>query len=180
MKKRIALLVLVLTLVLCTGVDAWSNDSASEMQLLSTHNIWIYAQSWESFPISCAAGDMLSGEYVLTSDGDRFPGDETKYDNWLLSGIDFLILDESNYELWIEELPATPIIELLDHEELVWSIEIPHDGLWYVVYFNDSIFMKQLAGSINHAGQNDALFILIGIISVGSLLTITFIYWKKK
>ena len=97
-----------------------------------------------------------------------------------LGDYDFLILDESNYELWIEELPATPIFEKMDLEELVWNVAIPHDGLWYVVYFNDSIFMKQLAGSIILSGQNDALFIIIGIICVGSLLTITFIFWKKK
>ncbi len=119
---------------------------------------------------------------MLTSNGDLFIGDQTKYDNWLLDGIDFLILDAANYELWLDDLSSTSLYEREGVFELEWSIEIPSDGTWYIIYYNDSIFMKQVEGNIQHISQSgftDSL--LIGIlIGLPSLLTLIFIIRKKK
>ena len=180
MTKRFSLLVLVFILLLATGVEARDHDLISGEQLLATHDIVIEAVSWRSFPISCAAGDTLSGEFRIVSNGDLFPGDETKYDNWLLGGIDFLILDEDNYDLWVDDSVVSPIFEGDSLVKLTWNIEIPSNGVWYVVYSNDSIFMKEIEGSIIRSGPNDILIQLIGLIGVASFLTLLFIYWKKK
>ena len=179
-KKRFSLLVLVFILLLATGVEARDHDLISGEQLLATHDIVIEAVSWRSFPISCAAGDTLSGEFRIVSNGDLFPGDETKYDNWLLGGIDFLILDEDNYDLWVDDSAVSPIFQGDSLVKLTWNIEIPSNGVWYVVYSNDSIFMKEIEGSIIRSGPNDILIQLIGLIGVASFLTLLFIYWKKK
>lgn len=180
MKKRFSLLVLVFILLLATGVEARDHDLISGEQLLATHDIVIEAVSWRSFPISCAAGDTLSGEFRIVSNGDLFPGDETKYDNWLLGGIDFLILDEDNYDLWVDDSAVSPIFEGDSLVKLTWNIEIPSNGVWYVVYSNDSIFMKEIEGSIIRSGPKDILIQLIGLIGVASFLTLLLIYWKKK
>ena len=179
-KKRFNLLVLVFILLLATSAEARDHDLISGEQLLATHDIVIEAISWRSYPITCTTGDTLSGEFRIVSNGDLFPGDETKYDNWLLDGVDFLILDEDNYNLWVDDSVASPIFAEYSLVKLTWSVEIPSDGIWYVVYSNDSIFMKQIEGSIIRSGINDIVFQLIGLIGVASLLTLILIYWKKK
>ena len=184
MTNRYILIILVLLMVTIPVVDARNQSSDYSLIALVTHDIVIEAISWTSFPIFCLEGDTLSGEFQLTSDGDLFPGDQTKYDNWLLGGVDFFILDDENYDLWVEESTAGPIFERESLIELEWSIEIPSSGTWYVVYSNDSIFMKQIEGSIERTSPHSIFFLLIGI--AGVVLIVTFIIgyvliprWKK-
>lgn len=180
MNKRTVLVVLVLSMFIVTGADARERELTLSSQALATHDVVVDAVSWRSFPITCAAGDTLSGEFTLISEGTLFPGDQTVYDNWLLGGIDFLIFDESNYNLWTEDMSATPLFELQTLVKLSWSVEIPYEGVWYVVYFNDSVFIKQIEGSIIHSGSIDLLVPLIGIIGAAVFLAISFRFWKKK
>jgi len=178
--KRTVLVILILSMFIAAGVDAREHDPTLLPQVLAAHDVVIDAVSWRSFPITCVAGDTLSGEFSIVSNGDLFPGDQTKYDNWLLGGIDFLILDKVNYDLWVNESVATPLFEGHSLVKLAWSIEIPYNGVWHVVYSNDSIFMKQVEGSIIRSGPNDFLIQLIGLIGAASSLTLLLIYWKKK
>jgi hypothetical protein len=138
--------------------------------------------STQAFHLQCDAGDILSGAFVVVMDGDLFPGDQTKYDYWLLTGVDFLILDAENYAVWLIGDEANVQFRTEDVSELNWSIEIPSEDTWYAVYSNDSIYMKQIEGSINHSGQDDFLFLilLIGIICTVSISTLVFITKKKK
>ena len=180
--KKIHLLPLALVFLLVTNIAAGNHVQTSGEEPSTTHDYLLDAISWKSISISCLAGDILSGEFMLTSNGDLFIGDQTKYDNWLLDGIDFLILDAANYELWLDDLSSTFLYEREGVFELEWSIEIPSDGTWYIIYYNDSIFMKQVEGNIQHISQSgftDSL--LIGIlIGLPSLLTLIFIIRKKK
>lgn len=180
MNNRSVLITLILLMFITPVVDAREQNPNRKPQMSATHDIVIEAVSWKSFPISCSMGDTLSGEFRIVSNGDLFPGDETKYDNWLLGGIDFLILDEDNYDLWVDDSAVTPIFQGHSLVKLTWSIEIPYNGVWYVVYSNDSIFMKQIEGSIIRSGPNDSLIQLIGLIGVASFLALIFIYSKKK
>ena len=181
LKKKLSLLILVLSLVVASA-EAWDQTLIDYEQPMATHDILLDAVSWKSFPIMCIAGDTLSGEFELTSNGDLFIGDQTKYDNWLLTGITFLILDESNFDLWINDQPAEPLFEREGVNILTWTVKIPSDGIWYVVYFNDSIFMKQVEGSIQNISQNGFTLgvTLIGLIGLSSLLMASFFLWKKK
>ena len=129
MKKKIYILPLALIFLLSTNFAAGYNLETSSEQPLVIHKFLLESVSWKSIPISCLAGDSLSGEFVLTSNGDLFIGDQTKYDNWLLDGIDFLIIDSANYELWINELSTTLLYERKGVFELSWSIEIPKMNL---------------------------------------------------
>jgi hypothetical protein len=160
--------------------DAREQPTNLKTSALAIHDIVIEAISWISFPIMCSAGDTLSGEFRLVSNGDLFPGDQTKYDNWLLGGIDFIILDEENYDLWVDGSIATSIFEGLSLVELEWSIEIPRNGVWYVIYSNDSIYMKQIEGRIIRSGPIDILILLIGLVGAASFLTLIVLFWKKK
>lgn len=180
MTKKLVFIVLIISLFTIGWVDAGDQDISHQVQSLSTHNIMMDASSWTSFPVFCQSGDTLSGEFVVKRDGVLFPGDQTEYDIWLLTGIDFLILDETNYDRWIQEESANPIFEMKTLIQLTWSVEVPHEGVWYVVYVNDSIYMKRIEGSIVHPGSGDVWLIVFGTISIVPILGITYMFWKKR
>jgi hypothetical protein len=180
--QRRLILVGVIFSLLIIGVDAWDNDGQSAEQLNATHDVLLDAVSWKAFSYRCAKGDTLSGEFLLIRDGALFIGDQTKYDNWLLGGIDFLILDEENYNLWIHGNKTTSLFERETVVKLTWSVEIPESGLWYVVYFNGSIYMKQIEGSIHHYAKNDpiALLVLIGLAGLAATTIVCLLYKRKN
>lgn len=182
MKRKICILPLLLVFLLVTNIAAGNNVETTGEGPLATHDLLLDSVSWESIPISCLPGDTLSGEFILTSNGDLFIGDQTKYDNWLLDGIDFLILDAANYELWIDDLPVNSFFERNGIVELEWSIEIPSEGIWYIIYNNDSIFMKQVEGNINHISQRGLTytFVVATLLGLATLLALLFIFRKKK
>ncbi len=185
MKRKVRhsffLFVILFSLLSLTCVSAGETNTKEDLNLKAAHEIILDALSWKAFPFQCAIGDTLSGEFILTKNGDIFVGDQTKYDNWLLTGIDILILDESNYNLWVNDLSAAPLFEIQNVVELVWSVETPNEGRWYVIYFNDSIFIKQVDGSIHIASQNSfsTTLIVLGFISLSFLLALTFKFRRK-
>jgi len=178
----LCLMVILVPILLTANVSGHDTNFQGALKSASSHEIILDAISWKAFPLQCAAGNTLSGEFILTNNGDIFVGDQTKYDNWLLTGIDFLILDASNYDLWVNGLSASPLFEMKNVYELAWSVETPSDGLWYVIYFNDSIFIKQVDGIIHHTTQNSLSFALIvlGVISLAFLLALTFKSHRKN
>jgi hypothetical protein len=178
--KRLGFIVLIVSLFIVSGVDAGNQDLNHQVRALSTHDITMDASSWTSFPVFCQSGDILSGEFVVKKDGELYPGDQTEYDLSLLTGIDFIILDDANYDLWIQDESASPIFEMKTLVQLTWSIEIPHEGLWYIVYVNDSVYMKQVEGSIVHPGSGDVWLFAFGVIGVVPIVGIAYIFWKKR
>ncbi|MHA1964143.1 MAG: hypothetical protein ACXACG_02895 [Candidatus Thorarchaeota archaeon] len=180
MKKSLIIICMVLTLSIATCVSAYEQDRTPNYVPLVTHKIVIDAHDWESFPIQCYTGDTLSGEFMITHNGELFPGDQTEYDNWLLGGIDFLVFDEENYSSWVEGSSAIPLLEGSGLEELTWSIEIPYDDVWYVVYSNDSIFIIEIEESIVRSGLYDQFVLVIALVGLVALLSLTLFMWKKK
>ena len=188
MKKHVGivrvyvLVIILLQVMLITGVGAIDTNQQRPLTLNSAHEITLEALGWEVTAISCLAGDSLSGEFTLTSNGDLFIGDQTKYDNWLLDGIDFLILDATNYALWKDDLAVTSLYEREGVFELQWAIEVPSEGIWYIIYYNDSIFMKTVEGNIQRISPYEFTytFVIATLLSLTSLLALLFIYKKKK
>ena len=180
--RRFVLIMVLLQGILVIGVSAANSNRQRVLTFNISHEFVIDALEWEATPISCLAGDNLSGELRLTNDGDLFIGDQTKYDNWLLGGIDFLILDETNYELWLDDLPSSPLYERTSVIELTWSVEIPSGGIWYIVYFNDSIFMKQVQGNIQHISQRGFTYTLViaSLVCTSALLILLYVVRKKR
>jgi hypothetical protein len=181
LKRRLVIVCFIIS-ILAVGVDASDYARSGMEHLLASQSILLDAVSWKEFPILCKTGDTLSGEFLLTRDGDLFIGDQTKYDNWLLGGIDFLILDEENYNLWVGGNLTTPLFERETVAKLTWSVEIPKDGLWYVVYFNDSIYMKQVEESIQHHTNSNPVILLsfLSIVDVATIFVLALIYKPKK
>jgi hypothetical protein len=166
--KKYQLFQLVIVFLLVTNFTQ-NNMGTPDIQSATVQDIVIGAVSYAVIPINCLAGDTLSGKMIITNDGDLFPGDQTKYDNWLLGGIDFLIFDADNYELWVNDLSANSLYERRSVLELSWSVEIPSEGTWYIVFVNDSIFIKQIQSDIQHDSPASMMF----IISVVTLIALT-------
>ena len=180
---RIPVLVVILLLIMPITTTSINNEDHQRNFVPSeTHSFLLDALTWNSFQVHCLAGDVVFGEFSLTNNGDLFIGDQTKYDNWLLDGINFIILDEYNYEMWLDGNPIESLFEKEGVVELSWSVDIPSNGVWYIIYYNDSIFMKQLEGNIQHISQNGFTYFLIsaGLLGLAILPTLIFIFRKKK
>lgn len=178
--KRFGLIIVTLSLFLVCIADAGTQNPNHQVQALTTHDVIIDANSWQSFPVFCQSGDTLWGEFVVKKDGELYPGDQTEYDLSLLTGIDFLILDEANYDRWTQDDSVSPIFEMKTLVQLTWSIEIPHKGIWYILYVNDSIYMKQIEGNIIHSGSNEIWLLVIGIVGLVPFVGVAYIYWRKR
>lgn len=177
MKRRIVLFVLVFTLVLGTGVDAGSHESKTWMQPLISHSILIEGFSWRAYDIECQEGDTISGSFEVTCDGSLYIGDEQKYDDWSLEGIQFYIFDEGNYSLFVEDNAFKASFVRNDVLSLTWTFEVPSDGIWYIVYDNITIYLMNIDGSINYPHISDALVVIVlgifgGLVSLGLVLLI--------
>ena len=181
MKKAI-MIPLAIVFILITNVAPSTYIETSGKIPSAKQEFVLEAISWKSFAITCFTGDSLSGEFTLTSNGDLFTGDQTKYDNWLLDGIDFLILDAANYELWVEDSSVSPLYERKGVVELEWSVEIPSEGIWYIIYNNDSIFMKQVEGNIQRVSQSGFIstLVIVSLLILTALLALIYMFRKKK
>ena len=178
--RRSVLIIVILLMFITPAADAREQNPNLKPHALVTHDIIMDASSWTSFPVLCQSGDTLSGEFVVKKDGELYPGDQTEYDLSLLTGIDFLILDEANYDRWIQDDSTTPIFEMKTLVQLTWSIEIPHEGMWYILYVNDSVYMKEIEGSILHSGSGDVWLPVLGIIIVVPVVGLAYLFWKKR
>ncbi len=136
--------------------------------------------SWKAFEVYCVEGDTLSGSFKITRDGDLFIGDQTKYDNWLSGGIDFLIMNEETFYSWSQGLSIDAGYERKGIAELTWSYDVPSTGKWYVVYFNDSIYIKRIEGSVSLASPSNPTVPLILLASVSALALAGLYVAKKK
>jgi hypothetical protein len=167
--------------LLVLNIDAAPPNYQHPLEASAAQDISLQSASWKAFDISCVVGDVLSGFFKIIVDGDLFPGDQTKYDNWLLGGIDFLILDEENFNSWNQGHEVIPSYERKNVVELSWSFSVPSDGEWYVIYINNSIYMKQVEMSIDHSNTSDySLGLILVAIFAASALAGLYIFKRKK
>jgi hypothetical protein len=112
-------------------------------------NFWLEAWSSCQYSFDCNAHDILYGEIEVKQDGDLFPGDQTKYDIWLIEGVNILVCNQTNYELWLSGKEATAVVRGNHVSSFSWRTELPLGGRWYVICYSDSIFRKHLEVSVN-------------------------------
>jgi hypothetical protein len=166
--------------LLVVNIEARSDDHSQLFIPLSAFDISLQAVSWKAFDVDCSAGDTLSGSFKLTRDGDLFIGDQTKYDNWLLGGIDFLIMNETDFDSWIRGNSTDAKYERRSITELFWSFEVPSTGKWYIIYVNNSIYMKQIEGDISHASPSSLALPLFIVSLAATLVLLGFCLVNKK
>ena len=148
MRKSTCLFIFILAMILFPVLTIAKQDaSAGNPIALGSHELLMDPITWEAFSLQCDEGETLSGSFVVTQDGTLFIGDETRYEYWLLEGIDFFICNAASYEAWVDGNEADYLFIRENVSELDWSVDIPSSGEWYIVYWNDTIFMKSLEGN---------------------------------
>lgn len=141
-----------------------------------TRDFWLEAWSSQQYAFDCNAHDVFSGTLQVKQDGDLFPGDQTKYDLWLIQGVSIMICDQKNYDLWMNGKQATTILTKDHVSSCSWRTEVPESGRWYVVYYSDSIFRKHIEISIDQvAAWTPAGVLIIASAAALSAVAITLI-----
>ncbi|RDE12291.1 MAG: hypothetical protein C4K47_08385 [Candidatus Thorarchaeota archaeon] len=116
-------------------------------------DFWLEAWSSNQYTFDCNAHDILYGELVVKQDGDLFPGDQTKYDIWLIQGVNVLVCNQTNYSLWLSGKEPAAIVRGDHVSSFSWRTEVPGAGLWYIICYSDSIFRKHLEVSVNQVAS---------------------------
>ncbi len=167
-KKLVVLMMLLVLLVMPQVVKAKRVHQSQEIGPSDFHEILVDAVSWKTFALYCEAGEILSGSFEVVKDGDLFIGDQTNYDFWLLEGIDFFICSEASFQSWEKGDDIAVLFERSNAVKVTWSVEIPYTGTWYIVYWNDTVYMKTVEGSFFR--ESDAVLPLVyGILAAGSV-----------
>jgi hypothetical protein len=181
LKSSSAIVSIIFTLFIVQGAIA-DVSQGRKIAYLESHEIQLQSLSSKVFKMDCIGGDILYGEFVVTSDGDLYQGDQRKYDLWVGwgHGVDFYIFNQKNYEWWLEGESIIPYFERTDVNELSWSIGVNQSGLWYIVYVNDSpSYMKTVEGSIYHSSNVDYFLLGLFLGAVG-IMVIILIIWHLK
>lgn len=174
MKKSVYLLVITITLLI-TGVSAVDDTNDNVIEIQASHGFMLEGFTWKSFEMDCLEGDTLTGSFKVECDGSLYIGDEQRYDDWSLEGIDFYILDEGNFSLFIQRDPFETAFARNDVQSLSWTFEIPSDGVWYIIYENRSIYLMNIEGSMGRIDDSNniiamTLIVLAGAAAVGIIL----------
>ncbi len=143
-----------------------------------SQEFWLFPLSSKTFSVSCQTGDILSGQFTVTIDGDMYYGDQQKYDLWVGwgAGVDFHILNQSNKELYLMGEPFDSFYYVSDATNLSWSIEVPTSGEWYIIYENDSaVYGKQIATSVSQNSRFlEILPVIISLLMFGVISSLAY------
>ncbi len=179
--NRLMVLFIALTVMIPIGRQL---DAPIITQKMS-YDFWLNPLSFKSFPLSCAKGTIVSGDYVILIDGDYYEGDQQKYDLWpAVQGIILMIFQDAEYQKWIHGDNFTTVLTKSGYPQLSWSATVFEDGQYQIVYSNDAITRKRIQGQItisNDLSQAfDYLFIPSSVIIVISIFLIIIVFLRKR
>lgn len=155
------LVVFTLSMIVVPIVSCGEKVHNHDYRVLGNHEVVIDSLSWTAFSVNCQIGERISGSFQVRCDGSLYPGDEQKYDDWVPENIQFYILNEVNYLLFTESQDFNASYYREDISKLDWSFQIPASGNWYILYYNNSIYMMTVIGVINSTHSFDLLLIII-------------------
>ncbi len=156
-----------------------ASDMNSELQLhlLTSHEVVLESFTSEVIELECISGQLLSGQFEIFCDGRLYPGDDQRYDDWMLESIQFYILNETEYYNYVNDLNFTPNFER-DAQKLSWQFEVVETGKWYVVFYNPSIYLITVQWHIEKGDSDNCMIVIMGLTI--SLLTISTIFYIKR
>jgi len=151
---RKAYLFLLLMIIFTSSIILWYSGTSLPSESNNHYNFVLDAMSWNAIQVDCEQEDIISGSFKSSSDGSLYFGDEQKYDNWIFVGIEFYILNHSNYVLFSDSNAFNSDYSKSNVMELSWSFIVESNDTWYVVYYNNSIYLKTIEGTINHTNDS--------------------------
>jgi hypothetical protein len=170
-----------LVLAVTCSVGPSSQDATRQRNALVTHSTILDAFSWTAYDFECARGDVISGWFNVACDGSLYTGDEQKYDDWSLEGIQFYVLDEYNYSRFLRGESFVACVAKHDVLGSSWSFIAQHDGTMYVIYENNTVHLMSVEGSIDQSGSPVAMLIIVSsIIASVALLGAALIIRRRE
>jgi hypothetical protein len=139
MRRRWLFGALLLALTFCpvSVACASSRNETPTLRPLTDIDVWVDTLSSYSFYTEdCKKDGRIYGSFEVTSGSD----------------IDFFICDQTNYDLW-KTGSSSVAYEINDNVgSLSYSLNLPHDDTWYVVFYNDNWFYrKHIEGTVYYA-----------------------------
>ena len=113
---------------------------------------------YNSYKIWCVENDTLHGRFEVIQG----------------NAIDLVVMDDKEHNAWTRGLYLSGIYVQLNSESHDWSVRIPSEGYYYVVYSNeDSSIPVEVQGSFHIASSRNFIGpILIVTVLLGTLLAI--------
>ncbi len=182
MKSLACIVTLLLFLVLAPSVVTALQTSESNASNPGEHDVWLDPLTSHVFTFDCQTGDVLRGSFEITLDGGYYPGDQRKYDLWLGwgEGVDFYVFNDTDFDAWTNGTSSRAFFSRSDVTKLVWTVTLPSAGSWHVVYNNDSpVYGKQIEGAITHESQLSALFYILLLLGIVSVLVISAAFYRR-
>jgi LPXTG-motif cell wall-anchored protein len=155
------------------------SDISSRLNLhsLTSHEAVLESFTSEVINLDCVTGQMLSGQFEIFCDGRLYPGDDQRYDDWMLESIQFYIFNQTEYNNYANGLNFTPNFQR-NAQKLSWQFEVVLTGKWYVVFYNPSIYLITVQWHIEEGDSDNFVIVLMGLTI--SLLAISTIFYIKR
>ena len=156
--ERRILVSVLLALALCPGLVASiaSNTQNRTLQPLTNIDIWIDPLSWHTYYVTdCKEDGRIYGSFEVTYGGDIY----------------FFICDRSNYDLWSTGRSSVGYDNNPDVGSLSYSLTLPHDGIWHIVFWNEDLFFsRHIEGTVYYsaplAGPASSLIVFLGLLGI--------------
>ncbi|UCH04825.1 MAG: hypothetical protein JSW05_01320 [Candidatus Thorarchaeota archaeon] len=155
---RITFRMLLLPIIGISFIASYLVFSTGSFVLDHHQHLFITPFDYSSYKIWCVKNDTLHGTFEVIS-GDA---------------IDLVAMDDKEFNAWTRGLYLSGIYVQLDSESHNWSVRIPSEGYYYVVYSNeDSSTPVEAHGSFHIASSRNFIGpIIIVTVLFGVQLTI--------
>jgi hypothetical protein len=176
--RGLLLLLLVIFIQVAPPVMEIANASSTR-EPDSVFGIMLEPITWWSQRVDLQKGLLIQGEFSASTDGSLYPGDEQKYDNWAPIRIEFFILSEENYLLFIENEAVSANFIIEDASAGSWQFEIPSTGTWYLVYRNPTIYMVSVQGRFAIVNAGSIALLVVGGAASAILIAALLILYRR-
>ncbi|MFW9965659.1 MAG: hypothetical protein ACFFEA_00760 [Candidatus Thorarchaeota archaeon] len=154
MRSRMTTFVPILTIIAVSFIVSYLLYTTGSFAVSAYQNTRVDASGWASYQVWTIKNDTLSGSFEVTTDGV----------------LDFYIMSENDYRIWTERGGNTgSLFSRMGVESLEWSVLIPADGTYFIVYSNWGSSVPEHVQASLHVTTSRS--ILWPVIVTGTILT---------
>ncbi len=144
----------VLAIIAVSFILSYLFYTTGSFAVSANHSSRVEASGWRYYQVWAIENDTMSGSLEVTTDGV----------------IDFYFMTESNYRYWTGSGGNTgSLYQRTGVEMLEWSVSIPTDGIYFVIYSNRGNSVSENVQASLHVTTSRSL--LWPVIATGAILT---------
>jgi hypothetical protein len=133
LNRRGITILLIIAILLPYAVDA-ATPKPREIRFNATIDVWVDALGSYNYYWS-----NIGEDYTINIDIDVTSGND----------IDFYIIDEENYDLWLDNQDAYAEVIKENVGSVSESFTVPSSGEWHLLFINDNwLFRKHIEGTV--------------------------------